>query len=267
MSNRIKWPSLLAEAAEIVESYDTGVTLRQLFYRLVSKGMLPNTKSAYCSLSHYTAQARRYRDFPALIDRTRTIHRYPTFNDVADARSWLKSIYRRDRTEGQEWSVYVGVEKAGIVEQLRAWYGDLGIPIIALGGYSSESYIEEIVTDVRAQERPAVLIYAGDFDPTGTDIDRDFVDRSQCFAKVHRVALNPEQISEYHLPPLAGKASDTRAARFVEKHGELIQVELDALPPDILRKLYSAAIDLYLDVSQYEAVVKQEAREREAVTQ
>ena len=263
MANRIQWPSLLVEAAEIVGSYDTGVTLRQLFYRLVSKGMLPNTKSAYCSLSHYTAQARRAGDFPALIDRTRTIHRYQSFEDVQAARMWLKSIYRRDRTEGQESSVYVGVEKAGIVEQLSAWFGEFGIPILALGGYASQTLVADIFADVSRQGRPAVLVYAGDFDATGTDIDRDLMERTGCFDEVHRIALNPEQIAEYDLPPLAGKMSDTRAAGFVEKHGELIQVELDALPPDVLRKLYSAAIKQYLDLSQYEAVVKQEARERE----
>ena len=88
------------------------------------------------------------------------------------------------------------------------------------------------------------------------------MERSGCFDEIHRIALNAEQIAEYELPPMAGKASDTRAAGFVEKHGELIQVELDALPPDVLRKLYSAAVEEYFDKSQYEAVMKKEARER-----
>ena len=65
---------------------------------------------------------------------------------------------------------------------------------------------------------------------------------------------------------MAGKASDTRAAGFVEKHGELIQVELDALPPDVLEKLYWDVVKQYLDVSQFKKVVKQEARERKKLT-
>jgi hypothetical protein len=32
----IKWPPVLERAVEIVAGYDTGVTLRQLFYRLVT---------------------------------------------------------------------------------------------------------------------------------------------------------------------------------------------------------------------------------------
>src|SRR4051794_17237500 len=40
---RLDWQRvILSHAREIVESYDTGVTLRQLFYRLVSDGTLPN---------------------------------------------------------------------------------------------------------------------------------------------------------------------------------------------------------------------------------
>ena len=55
MSGRTDWKALLPRAAEIVHSYDTGVTLRQLFYRLVANQSLPNTTSAYKSLSKYTA--------------------------------------------------------------------------------------------------------------------------------------------------------------------------------------------------------------------
>jgi len=30
--------------------------------------------------------------------------------------------------------LYLGVEKNGLVEQLRGWFDDLGIPVLALGG-------------------------------------------------------------------------------------------------------------------------------------
>jgi hypothetical protein len=40
---RLDWPSIVARARTIVDGYDTGVTLRQLFYRLVSEHLLPNT--------------------------------------------------------------------------------------------------------------------------------------------------------------------------------------------------------------------------------
>lgn len=259
---RLDWQAILAQAAVIVESYDTGVTLRQLFYRLVAAELLPNSQSAYKTLSSRTADARRRGEFPDLIDRTRDIHRFQTFGGVDDARQWLRDIYRRDRTEGQPYSLYLGVEKNGIVAQLESWFGDLGFPILALGGYSSQSYVAEVIADVFDQERPAILIYSGDFDPSGEDIDRDFLARTQCFARVVRVALTEEQVDDYHLPPQPGKATDTRAASFVARHGRLVQVELDALPPDTLRSLYAEAIAQFFDESMYEESLQKEREER-----
>lgn len=177
----LDWGHIVQIAAQIVRSYDTGVTLRQLFYRLVAAEHLPNTQTAYKTLSAVTPAARRRGEFPDLVDRTRTIHRWTTFRSPAQARRWLADIYRRDRTEGQAWSVYVGVEKAGIVEQLTAWFADLGVSILALGGYSSQSYVDVVASDAARQKRQAGLIYAGDFDPSGEDIDRDFLERAGCF--------------------------------------------------------------------------------------
>lgn len=77
---------MLERAAEIVESYASRITLRQLHYRLVSDPSLgyPNTQVAYSRLSHLTAQARRDGNFPALEDLTRSITEYVSWTSVAD---------------------------------------------------------------------------------------------------------------------------------------------------------------------------------------
>jgi hypothetical protein len=281
---RIDWASIIERAAEIVRSYDTGVTLRQLFYRLVSEQLIPNVDTSYKRLSALTAQARRDGAFPELVDRGRHIHRSLYFDDVAEALAETLRWYRLDRTIGQDVSVYLGVEKAGIVEQLRSWFGDYGIPVLALGGYSSQSYVGQVVADVQSQRlpdrliddygatwdvdtpnwRPAVLLYAGDFDPSGEDIDRDFVARTGCWDKVIRVALSAEQVQTYRLPPNPGKVTDSRAAAFTARHGQLVQVELDALDPVDLRRLYTDAIAQFWDTSAYDAVL---ARERADLAQ
>ena len=262
---RPDWPQLLGLAAQIVESYDTSVTLRQLFYRLVAGEFLPNTTNAYKSLSRHTAKARREGWFPALIDRGRTIHRYQTFGGPTEAKRWMAGIYRRDRTEGQSVNVYLGVEKAGMVTQLEAWFGDLGVPILALGGYGSQTYVDEVVAEVDDDGRPAILLYAGDHDPSGEDIDRDFTDRTGCWDEVRRVALTAEQVEEYALPPQPGKETDSRAAAFVERHGRLVQVELDALPPETLRGLFTEALNEFWDTSAYEASLAAEQTDRLAL--
>jgi hypothetical protein len=256
------WPALLERAAAIVESYDTLVTLRQLFYRLVAALLLPNTTNAYKALSKHTAEARRAGSFPALMDRGRTIHRYQTFSSAAAARRWLQAIYRRDRTKGQTVSLYLGVEKAGIVAQLQEWFGELGVPVLALGGYSSQTYVDDVVADAAAAKRRAVLLYAGDHDPSGEDIDRDFLARTDCFDVVRRVALSADQVVRYALPPQPGKATDSRAAGFIARHGHLVQVELDALPPDVLRELFTTAIAEFWETAKYKKALVREAAER-----
>lgn len=279
MAGGRNWDDILVHAASIVNSYTTRVTLRQLFYRLVAQHILRNTRSEYGQLSARTAEARRAGNFPTLMDRTRSIERwYPLFRSPDEGREWLKERYRRDRTEGQEYSIYLAVEKAGIVNQLDEWFGDeLGIPILPLGGYSSQSFVDQVYNDARGRRahyanrtedgstRQTVLIYAGDFDPSGEDIDRDFTERTDCWDHVHRVALLPEQIDEYGLPPAMGKITDSRAQGFIDRHGELVQVELDALPPDILQGLYQDAIDQYWDHAAHEDVMALEDEERESL--
>jgi hypothetical protein len=118
---RIDWPAVIDRAREIVESYDTSVTLRQLFYRLVSTQVIPNSQVAYKRPSAVTAEARRGGTFPALIDRGRTIHECQWFTGTGHALTWLSRIYRLDRTRDQDVSLYLGVEKAGMVVQLQSW--------------------------------------------------------------------------------------------------------------------------------------------------
>ncbi|HJY57773.1 MAG TPA: hypothetical protein VJ418_15455 [Streptosporangiaceae bacterium] len=259
---RIDWSEVIDQAASIVHSYSTSVTLRQLFYRLVSAQVIPNSQAAYKRLSALTAEARREGGFPALIDRGRQIHQWTYFRDVSHALRSIIAAYRLDRTEGQDVSLYLGVEKAGMVVQLQSWFGGLGVPVLALGGYSSQTYADDVTAHTEERDRPAVLLYAGDFDPSGEDIDRDFTERTGCWDEVVRVALSARQVRDYRLPVNPGKTTDSRAAGFIERHGSLMQVELDALDPDTLRSLFQAAIDGYWDTSAFEAVLDREQDDR-----
>ena len=45
------WEAIVARAAEIVNMSNTGMTLRQTFYRLVSEQRIANTRSEYKMLS------------------------------------------------------------------------------------------------------------------------------------------------------------------------------------------------------------------------
>ena len=267
---RNNWNRILDTAAEMVTRYWTAghwVTLRQLFYRLVAVEQLRNTESNYKQLSSRTAKARRAGEFPALIDQTRSLNRPLNFTDPAEATDWLFDQYRVDRTEGQQHALYIAVEKRTLTQVLDRAFGDLGFPAFAFAGYPSQTLLEDIEADIEKRpDQAPVLIYAGDFDATGVDIPRLVNDRiGASFHAIRHVALDPDQIRAHNLPPQPGKTTDSRAAGFVKKYGELVQVELDALPPEVLVDLYATAIDEFLDRSTFEAQLDREANDLEAL--
>jgi hypothetical protein len=126
--------------------------------------------------------------------------------------------------------------------------------------------IPDLCDNVRAgiarDGRPSSLVYAGDFDPSGEDIARDFVERVGAFDAVDPVAVKAEQVVSLGLAPMPGKASDARAAAFVARHGQLMQVEVEAVHPGTLRQLYQDAIDSVWDVSAFNDVKQRELGER-----
>jgi hypothetical protein len=75
------------------------------------------------------------------------------------------------------------------------------------------------------------------------------------------IALTPEQIAEHNLPPAPAKKTDTRAAGFVAKHGDL-SVELDALPPNVLQALVRDGIEGLMDLAAFEAEAQVQVAER-----
>jgi hypothetical protein len=77
-----------------------------------------------------------------------------------------------------------------------------------------------------------------------------------------RVALTADQVEEYDLPPAPGKATDARASAFEARHGRLVQVKLDALPPDTLRELYADELADWWDHDAYQSVLYAEADDR-----
>jgi hypothetical protein len=260
--SRKAWAPIIERAAEIVEEYDTAVTLRQVHYRLVAEAEsgYRNTESDYKQLSRRSAAARRDGTFPPLLDRTRTIERRTTWDSPADGLHALAHQYRRDLLATHDVLPVVVVEKATLVAQAVAWFGELCVPVIALRGYASETLERLVLELVDDDGREVELLYAGDHDPTGEDIPRAFEDNTGL--ALRRVALTAEQVDEYGLPPAPGKESDSRAAGFVARHGRLVQVELEALDPADLRALFDAELDELVDDTLVDEERERESAER-----
>ena len=261
--NRTDWKgTVLPLARDWVEGLDLPVTLRQVFYHLVATQVIANTVSNYKMLSKVSAEARRDGAFPDLVDKTREIVLPPTWDDPQDALTNLATQYRIDRWSTQDTLLALAVEKRGLFALADVAVGELGFPIVPLGGYGSQTIYDDLADFIAADGRPAHLLYVGDHDPSGHDIQRDLVERVGMFDSVQRVALTPEQVAQFDLPVNPAPDKDARLPAFAAKYGP-VQVEVDALPPDQLVAMIRSAVAPFVDLSAFRERLDEEDEGRE----
>ena len=252
----------------MLAEYDHPLTLRQLFYRLVAAHRIENTENRYKALSRLLVKAREKGlvAIDALEDRTRAPSRPSCWCDLGDYAETVRHSYRRDKWLSQSVHVEVWIEKdalAGLIERVTRPYD---IFAYACRGYNSMTALWEAGQRFEGLGKPVVVLYLGDFDPSGMDMTRDIRNRLTAYTRadvtVRRVALTKAQIVEHALPPMPAKRSDSRAAGFVAEHGEVSAVELDALPPNVLTALVESVIAENCDLSEFEHQQQVEAAER-----
>ena len=273
------WGTIIERAADLVEAETERVgvppTLRRVHYLLLGDeaalaAKYSNTEGAYNYLSAKTAPMRDERTFPPLVGRTRSLAWLePSESDPATILRQAARRHRSARWTEQPVGVVLVVEKDGLVPAVEQWFLDLGVPITALRGHTSQSHVADVrwvVDELKHEHERVVVLYAGDYDPSGLHIPQDFtrrLDRSR--VRVMRVALDREQVTRYRLPIAPAKQDDTRRAAMIEAEGEAMQVELDALDPLVLRGLFTAAIDQLGKPDTWWRQITRERLERQAI--
>jgi hypothetical protein len=132
-------------------------------------------------------------------------------------------------------------------------------------GYSSLSFLHVAASAIMAVDRPAYLYYFGDHNPSGVDIPRNTEARLRELAtgvEIHFevVAVTPEQIQRLELPTRPTKSSDPRSRAF-----RGASVEVDAIPPSVLRELVERCIARHVDADRLRVLAMAEAEERKAL--
>lgn len=242
------------------------MTLRQVFYRLVSGLVLDNTEASYKRLSRVLVRARQEDMIPWhwLEDRLREPRHISMWADLADFAEVAATAYRRDVWATQPVYLEVWLEKdalSGVFGQVLETYG---VTLNVGRGYDSWTSIWEAG---RRLDDDTTVLYFGDFDPSGEDMVRSLADRLAffgCRPEIVKVALTLEDIERHALPPMPAKRSDSRAAAFIAEHGD-VSVELDALPPPVLRDRLETVIRERMDLGALETVKRLETEERDAL--
>jgi hypothetical protein len=245
------------------------MTLRQLFYRLVSEGVVEKTESEYGStVGRLLLQMRRDGSIPFdwVSDNTRWMRKTRTYSSLESALQRTAQTYRRALWDDQEVYVEVWTEKDAIAGVLLEETDEWDVPLMVSRGFSSETYLYEAAQTIRQVDKPAYLYYFGDHDPSGVVIDRKIQEALQRYApnaaiEFKRVAVLRHQIEEWDLPTRPTKKSDTRSKSF-----EGDSVEVDAIPSQQLRDLVRNCIEQHVDHSKLMVVETAEASEREILS-
>ncbi len=267
MAFQQKTLDLFAAVNGILSQYDGPLTLRQVYYRLVAAQIIQNTENEYKGLSKHLTNARLAGlvDDSRIIDRVRATIRVPCWPDLSEFLQAVRRSYRREKWTSQPYNLEVWCEKDAVAGVLEPIANEYEIILYPCRGYNSYSALKDAAERIGYIDRPTVVLYMGDFDPSGQDMPRDIRDRlTEDFGvqlDLYVIALTRDQIEAYDLPPAPAKRSDSRAAAFMARHGDMA-VELDALPPNVLQDLVRDNVEQFFDKSAFEQEAEIEREER-----
>ncbi len=250
---------------------ETPVTVRGVFYRVVSAGAVEKSEKGYGAVQRRLLHLRRIGQVPysSITDGTRLRLKPDSWGGVEQMLADAASSYRRALWNDQAVEVIVISEKdaiSGVVYPVTAEYD---VELCITRGYSSETFTHSIASTVNANSavgKTTFVYQLGDHDPSGVDAWRSFGSRVREFVPhasvaFERIAVTPEQIALLALPTRPTKSSDSRSAGF---SGE--SVEVDAIPASALREIVRAAIEQHVDAEALRLTRVAEDSERHVLT-
>lgn len=250
---------------------DNPMTVRQVFYQLVGRGVIEKTEEQYQNVVVRLLTAMRLEGelpFDWIVDTSRRRRITRTYDAVAEAIEDTARYYRKSALKESPAYIEVWVEKEALSGLMWDVASDYDVPLLASKGMPSLTFLHDTAEAIRREwrwrRRPSFIYQFGDHDPTGALIPRSLEARLREFCPnadftVERVALTPEQIVEHRLPTRPTKREGNRHAKGFE--GE--SVELDALPPRTLKSMVREVIGRHITPAALAAVRAAEESERE----
>lgn len=255
----------LIDQAGGILAEESPMTVRQLFYRLVSIGEIENSRNDYQRVSTTMTKARNDGriGFDAIVDRSRPEYSPIVFDDAAQYARVVSKGYRKDYWQLQPQRVEVWCEKDSVTGSIEDLTDGLGITVRVARGFLSTTKAHDVAESIARSEKPMTIFYLGDHDPSGRLIERDLSERIRDYGAkftITRLAIHAADIAKFKLPPLRVKESDSRASSFLRRYSNKC-VELDALPPTELRHRIELAVTKMLDLEIWTRAVEVEKAE------
>ena len=275
MSPRIEYRSLnlrpkslamIEQANAIIAEYDAqgfDLTLRQLFYQFVARGLIANTQREYKNLGNVVNDGRLAGlvDWESIVDRTRNLRELSHWSSPNAIVKACAQQFHYNLWDDQPAYAEVWIEKDALVGVIEGACHRWDVPHFSCRGYTSQSEMwaagQRIARAASGRDGPIVVLHLGDHDPSGMDMTRDIQDRLSLFGEgceieVRRIALNTDQVRQYNPPPNPAKITDSRARDYIRRHGRE-SWELDALDPRVIEGLIEGELQGLVDAAMWEA--------------
>jgi hypothetical protein len=264
--------AIRAAIREVIEN-DPPMTVRQVFYQLVSRGVIEKTEEQYQgTIIRLMTEMRLDGSLPYswVVDESRRVRITQTYNSIEDALEHTAKFYRRSALAQSDDYIEIWVEKDALAGAMWAVTSQFDVPLMVSRGMPSLTFLHGsalAIEDAAERGKDAYIYQFGDHDPSGVLIPKSIERRLDEMCEqlgcdppiVERVALTRAHIAEFSLPTRPTKRDGNRHAQGFEGDS----VELDALPPRVLRAMVREVIERHISPKATQALRVAEDSERE----
>lgn len=245
-------------------------SVRHLFYASVVAGVPGITKdqSGYSKVQRQVLELRRSGDiaYRLVVDSTRWMRKPRSFDSMQDALEATARLYRRNLWNTSPWRVEVWCESDSIAGTIYEATARWDVPLMVCRGYASESFAFTAAEAWRGDQSQPAVLYVGDHDPAGLEIEHDLKSKLTQFAdrevEWSRVGVRWDQVEALDLPGTAPKVGRKKCS-----YPFPMAVEAEALPANYLRTELDQAIRSYVDEHQLDVTLAAEQSERNVLMQ
>lgn len=195
----------------------------------------------------------------------------PTYDDAGDFIQSHVGLYRSHVWEDAKVRCEVWCESRSLAGVILGDCESLAVDLYPSGGYVSKTFAHAAASEnnavFRADKRPLEILYIGDLDPHGKQIDRDLERELRKHLnpnmdmRFRRIAITPEQVERYDLPNkgvgeyrVEGEAMPASLMR------QILRYEVEALLPP-----HALAVSKAAEESERAWMTKLAAMKRDAV--
>jgi len=273
INNKFHQKSLrkIEEGIKIIDEYkeaELTLTIRQLYYKFVSKNLIINTDLEYIKFSQLFSKARLTGliDWHSIEDRTRFVRRLSHFSTPKEILEATLQSYRNNKWWNQPKYVEVWIEKDALMGVISDVCNKYDTPYFSRRGYTSQSEMwnaSQRINRYLQLGRNVYILHLGDHDPSGLDMTMDIKDKLDMFTgynrnlRIKRLALSMEQIIKYKAPPNYTKVKGRRSQKYIDEYGNDCW-ELDALEPKVIIKLIETNIKKLINKQKWDEALHDE---------